>query len=266
MFSSRSHSVHATVVAYLALTLALSGTATAAVLITGAGVKDSSLTGADVKDGSITGADVRDSSLTGVDVKNSSLTGADVKDGSLTGADIKAGSIPANRIAGGLPATDLSNVYTKTQSDGLFLAKTGKAADADTIDGLDSTALAKGNVTTTTTRSVATLGQSSMSLAVISGWAHVDLLNCISGSSPQANASIVNTGTSELWAESSTLPAGFHLAANWVSAGTPLATSGWETLHLVRGTGAATQSADIDVHTAGTAAGCVFVVTSRVYG
>jgi len=54
---------HATVVAYLALGVALSGSAYAA--------------------GQLTGRDVRDASPTGRDVANSTLTGADVRSGSL---------------------------------------------------------------------------------------------------------------------------------------------------------------------------------------
>jgi hypothetical protein len=40
---------------------------------------------------------------------------------------------------------DTSNFYDKTASDGRFLGKSAKAADADKLDGLDSTALVRGN-------------------------------------------------------------------------------------------------------------------------
>jgi hypothetical protein len=49
--------------AVLALVLALGGTATAAKLITGKQIKNSSLTGADVKNSSLTGADVKNASI-----------------------------------------------------------------------------------------------------------------------------------------------------------------------------------------------------------
>ena len=48
----------ATVIALLALTLALGGTSYAALKITGKNVQNGSLTGADVRNGSLTGADV----------------------------------------------------------------------------------------------------------------------------------------------------------------------------------------------------------------
>lgn len=53
----------AMVVSLIALGVALSGTAVAATLITGANVKNNSLTGADIKDASLTGADVKPGSL-----------------------------------------------------------------------------------------------------------------------------------------------------------------------------------------------------------
>jgi hypothetical protein len=50
---------HATVVAYLALFIALGGSSYAAVKITGRQVRDSSLTGRDVRNESLTGKDVK---------------------------------------------------------------------------------------------------------------------------------------------------------------------------------------------------------------
>ena len=68
-----------TVIASLALFVALGGSATAATLITGA----------QIKNGSITGKDVKNSSVTGADVKNGALGSADlghVHEGSFKGA------------------------------------------------------------------------------------------------------------------------------------------------------------------------------------
>lgn len=69
------HATFANVVSVLALFVALGGTATATLLITGKNVKNGSLTGADVK--------------------NSSLTSVDVKDASLLARDFKTGQLPA---------------------------------------------------------------------------------------------------------------------------------------------------------------------------
>ena len=89
----RGHVRH-NVVGYIAVFIALSGTAYAAKPM-------------------ITGADVQDESLTGADVLNESLTGNDVQNDSLKGADVDESSL-------------------------------GKVGDADTLDGLDSTAFASG--------------------------------------------------------------------------------------------------------------------------
>ncbi len=59
----------ATVVALAALFVASSGTAVAAVIVTGANVKNGSLTGLDVRNGSLTSADVKNRSLLPVDFK-----------------------------------------------------------------------------------------------------------------------------------------------------------------------------------------------------
>lgn len=48
------------------------------------------------------------------------ITGRDVKDRSLTGRDIKKRSVPINRVKGELP------FYSKSESDGRFLARAGQ--------------------------------------------------------------------------------------------------------------------------------------------
>lgn len=65
------HLTYANVVATLALFIALGGTSYAALVVTGASVRD----------GSLTGKDLRDSSVRGIDVLNGTLTLADLADG-----------------------------------------------------------------------------------------------------------------------------------------------------------------------------------------
>jgi hypothetical protein len=77
-------------------------------------------------------------------VKNSSLTGNDVKNKSLGPADHNGsvhGATGPQRPKGDTGTPDTSNLFTKTESDGRFLAIAGKAADADKLDGVDSTQL-----------------------------------------------------------------------------------------------------------------------------
>jgi hypothetical protein len=102
----RSHRPsHATVVAYLALFVALGGSSYAAIRVTGKNVKDRS--------------------LTAKDIKKSSLTTTEVKDHSLLGKDLKAS------VLGGL--------YTAAQSDLRFVNKvpgtTNEAPNSATLEG-----------------------------------------------------------------------------------------------------------------------------------
>lgn len=102
---SRTKARHPVVVAYLALFVALGGSAVAAKpLIDGAAVRDESLTGADIKDDSLLGDDVLESSL-------GKVGDADTLDG-------------------------------KDSTD--FLGATAKAADADKVDGKDASELSDG--------------------------------------------------------------------------------------------------------------------------
>src|SRR5690242_9609592 len=64
---------HATVVAYMALFFAMSGTAYAAAKWTGTDIVDGSLTGADVAAGSLTGDDIAPGSITGTQLDPDAL-------------------------------------------------------------------------------------------------------------------------------------------------------------------------------------------------
>jgi hypothetical protein len=74
----------ATVLAALALFVALGGSATATTV---------AITGKQVKNGTLTGADVKNESLTGKDVRN--LTGKDIRRGTLRAAHFRAGELVA---------------------------------------------------------------------------------------------------------------------------------------------------------------------------
>jgi hypothetical protein len=119
---------YANVMATIAVFVALGGSSYAAMSVTGKNVKDATLTGADVKNRSLTGADLKPSSVGGSDIRPDAVNSDDVEDGSLLAADFKSGQLP-----------DTSNFYDKGQSDARFLAAGAKPADADRLDGLDST-------------------------------------------------------------------------------------------------------------------------------
>jgi len=106
------------IVALAALTMSAGGTVTAAALITSANIKDNTVRSVDIRDETIRSRDVDNGTITGADLKNRSVTGVDVKNNSLTGADIKESS----------------------------LAQVPAAANANTLDGLDSSNLVPGGV------------------------------------------------------------------------------------------------------------------------
>ena len=116
----RSGLTFANVVSVLALFVALGGSATAAVLITGK----------QVKNGSLTGVDVKNSSLTGGDLKNNSVGNLDIKDGDLLAKDFKPGQLPAGppgpQGQQGEPGikgdTGTARAYALVNSDGTLVA------------------------------------------------------------------------------------------------------------------------------------------------
>jgi hypothetical protein len=75
---------HATVVAYLALFIALGGTAYAGLQITGR----------DVVDGSLRGRDIANASVAGRDVRLATLRSRHIRDGSLLFKDFRVGQLP----------------------------------------------------------------------------------------------------------------------------------------------------------------------------
>ena len=79
----RARLSYANVMATLAVFIALGGTATAAVLVTGREVSDGSLTGRDLRDRSVGTRDLAPSSVSGNRIKDGSLTARDLKDRTL---------------------------------------------------------------------------------------------------------------------------------------------------------------------------------------
>jgi hypothetical protein len=77
------------VVAYVALFIALGGTAGAQRLITGEDVQDESLTGTDIQDESLTGADIRNNSLTGADLNEATLNDDALHSGPCEGLSLQ---------------------------------------------------------------------------------------------------------------------------------------------------------------------------------
>lgn len=129
---------HTTIVAYLALFVALGGSSYSAV--------------------KISGENIQNKSIAGKKLKNRTITKGKVKKNTLTGAEInetKLGTVPtasnASLLAGLGP--------------GAFLGSGGKAADADKLDGIDSTGFLLAG-----SRGVATAGLSVNADGSIASW------------------------------------------------------------------------------------------------
>jgi hypothetical protein len=224
---------YASIVAHLALVVALSGGAVAAVTISGANIKDGS------------------------------VTGADVKKGSLTGTDLKKNSIALDRISKSLPL----QYYSRAQSNAKFLGAKAAAADAAKLGGLPAASYAKGTVTTTANRVDVTVGATTYPTVLdVPGFARVQVVKCDAGG---ASAYLLNTSSGSIaWLEDNARPGGYNgdLGTAWLSAQTPVGSTSWLTAHVSKGSGNATQIADISIHDDLSGGSCAFVVQATVYG
>ena len=133
---------HTTVVAYLALFAALSGTAYAALgrnsvgtrqlkraavhnsdiaanAVTGSKVAPGAIGDSDVAPGVLGGQHIADGSLTGAEVADASLTGADLAPDSLTGASIQEftlGAVPVSNSVNGVGMSSFSAALPQSSS------------------------------------------------------------------------------------------------------------------------------------------------------
>jgi hypothetical protein len=132
----------AMMVALIALFVALGGSATAALVITGANIKNGTVTGLDLKNGTVSG----------YDLKTAAVTGGKVKNGTLMAADFKAGQLPTGgraygRVAGDGTLTRSKNVtgithpftgvYCIALAAGIDVSQTGVVATVDQAAGTD---------------------------------------------------------------------------------------------------------------------------------
>jgi hypothetical protein len=148
----RARPNHATVVAYLALFVALGGTAYAAATIGSAEVINNSLLSEDVKDATLTGGDLRegtigsgriaDGSIIGGDIKqntigslriaDNSVASADIKNFDLTGQDIAVDAIGSAHIADfSLANSDIGVLFAEVNADATVANSSGGAIGTD---------------------------------------------------------------------------------------------------------------------------------------
>jgi hypothetical protein len=178
----------ALVIAVVALIAATSGNAIAdGVTAVAAKLGKNTVTSREVKDGSLTLADFKAK-------ERDKLKGAKGSDGAggakgATGAGGPAGptGAPGPQGPAGTP-----NGYTKTEADGRFLAAAdGKAADAEKLDGLDSSAFVHGNGGLSYNFGYLNGGGSSATFLTIPDIGHISI-SCTTGAPETMAFSVVN--------------------------------------------------------------------------
>jgi hypothetical protein len=121
----------AMVVASGALALSLGGNVTAAVLITGANIKDNTVRSVDIRDETIRSRDIDNGALNGVDVANGSLTDVDVANNSLTGADVLESSL--GQVPSAASATNAKNAGKVDGLDANTLTRVARMGTRSTL-------------------------------------------------------------------------------------------------------------------------------------
>jgi hypothetical protein len=96
---------HGTVVAYLALFIALGGTSY--------GLATGSIDSREIKNNSVRSKDIRNNDVRGKDIRTGTIRSSDVANGSLLGKDFKAGQLPP-----GPPGQNATNLFGYIRDNG----------------------------------------------------------------------------------------------------------------------------------------------------
>ncbi len=106
-------------VAILAIVIAVSSSATAALVISGKQIKDHSITGKDLKKNAVKSKTIKNKTVRGKDLKKGAVKSATVLDHSLTGSDLRAGTVTGKEIADGtVTSSNLSTTLLQTLNSG----------------------------------------------------------------------------------------------------------------------------------------------------
>ena len=126
----------AMVIALVALTVALSGTAYAAAKINGKNIKKGTVSSTQIKDKSILGKDIKDKTITGADIGDGTVGTADLADQAVDSAKIKDASVGAGDLAtGAVPPAPIG-----TATRGTTFAVNGITFSNNDVMTLDYTA------------------------------------------------------------------------------------------------------------------------------
>jgi len=105
--------------AILAIVIAVSSSATAALVISGKQIKDHSITGKDLKKNAVKSKTIKNKTVKGKDLEKGAVKSVHVLDRSLTGSDLEAGTITSNEIARGtITSSNLSTTLLQTLNSG----------------------------------------------------------------------------------------------------------------------------------------------------
>jgi hypothetical protein len=136
---------HGTIVAYLALFVALSGSAYAAATIGSGQIKNNAILSKHIKPGEVKGTDIAADSMSSAKVAGNSLTGADINESSLGQvplAGLAALATEANHSSKADQATNAGHANSADQA-----TDAGHATNSDQLGGLaPSSFLSAGNV------------------------------------------------------------------------------------------------------------------------
>lgn len=138
----------ATLIALLALFVALGGPAQAAKLINGKKIKRNTVTSKQIKARTLTASDISKKTLKSLRRKDASVTSAQIVDGSVTLAKLAFGSVTGNQVVdGSLSAVDLAaDTITAAQLATGSVGNAELGADAVTNNKVATGAVSKGSI------------------------------------------------------------------------------------------------------------------------
>ena len=106
-------------VAILAIVIALSSSATAALVISGKQIKDHSITGEDLRKNAVKSRTIKNKTVKGKDLEKGAVKGVQVLDRSLTGADLRSSTITGKELAEGtITSSNLTTTLLRTLAGG----------------------------------------------------------------------------------------------------------------------------------------------------
>jgi len=106
-------------VAILALVIAVSSSATAALVISGEQIKDYSITGKDLKKNAVKSKIIKNKTVKGKDLEKGAVKSVQVLDNSLTGSDLRSSTVTGKEIADGtIGSSNLSTTLLQTLTIG----------------------------------------------------------------------------------------------------------------------------------------------------